>query len=145
MLNHYMTSDKESEAVSLAPTRQACNICRRYAFLIFHNFECLFQWHFLQRSCQNQYGLPVLNSHLFFRLSFSHFNHFFFQSCWPTRDHIGRPTGISNLAWHLPQVVPRVVQTTGSVHPQPILPNCLLCIYTEPTTSIGRLIKPSRL
>ena len=39
----------------------------------------------------------------------------FFQSCWATRDHIGRPTGISNPAWHLPQVVPRVVQTTGSV------------------------------
>ena len=45
----------------------------------------------------------------------------------------------------LPQVVPRVVQTTGSVHPQPILPNCQLCINTEPTTSIGRLIKASRL
>ena len=43
--------------------------------------------------------------------------HIFFQSCWPTRDHIGRPTGISNPAWHLPQVVPRVVPTTGSVHP----------------------------
>ena len=41
----------------------------------------------------------------------------FFQSCWPTRDHKGRSTGISNPAWHLPQVVPRVVQTTGSVHP----------------------------
>ena len=39
----------------------------------------------------------------------------FFQSCWPTRDHIGRSTGISNPAWHLPQVVPRVDQTTGSV------------------------------
>ena len=65
----------------------------------------------------------------------------FFQSCWLTRDHIGRPTGISNPAWYLPQVVPRVVQTTGSVHPQPILPNCQLCINTEPTTSIGRLIK----
>ena len=70
---------------------------------------------------------------------------FFFQSCWPTRDHIGRSTGISNPAWHLPRVVPRVVQTTGSVHPQPILPNCQLCINTEPTTSIGRLIKSSRL
>ena len=31
--------------------------------------------------------------------------------------------------------VPRVDQTTGSVHPQPILPNCQLCINTEPTTS----------
>ena len=41
--------------------------------------------------------------------------------------------------------VPRVVQTTGSVHLQPILPNCQLCINTEPTTSIGRLIKSSRL
>ena len=69
----------------------------------------------------------------------------FFQSCWPTRDHIGRSTGISNPAWHLPQVVPRVVQTTGSVHPQPILANCQLCINTEPTTSIGRLIKSSQL
>ena len=68
----------------------------------------------------------------------------FFQSCWPTRSHIGRSTGISNPAWHLPQVVPRVVQTTGSVHPQPILPNCQLCISTEPTNSIGRLIKSSR-
>ena len=56
------------------------------------------------------------------------FNHkhtgLFFQSCWPTRDHIGRSTGISNPAWHLPQVVPKVDQTTGSVHPQPTLPNC---------------------
>ena len=33
---------------------------------------------------------------------------FFFQSCWPTRDHLGRSTGISNPVWHLPQVVPRV-------------------------------------
>ena len=48
----------------------------------------------------------------------------FYQSCWPTRGHIGRSTGISNPAWHLPQVVPRVVQITGSVHPQPTLPNC---------------------
>ena len=39
----------------------------------------------------------------------------YFQSCWPTRDHIGRSTGISNPAWHLPQVVPRVDQTTGSM------------------------------
>ena len=29
--------------------------------------------------------------------------------------------------------------------PQPILPNCQLCINTEPTTSIGRLIKSSQL
>ena len=49
---------------------------------------------------------------------------FFFQSCWPTRDHIGRSTRNSNPAWHLPQVVPRVYQTTGSMHPQPTLPNC---------------------
>ena len=70
---------------------------------------------------------------------------FFLKSCWPMRDHIGRSTGISNPAWHLPQVVPRVVQTTGSEHPQPILPNCQLCINTEPTSSIGRLIKSSRL
>ena len=62
----------------------------------------------------------------------------FFLSCWPTRDHIGRSTGISNPAWHLPQAI-------GSVHPQPSLPNCQLCINTEPTTSIGRLIKSSRL
>ena len=33
----------------------------------------------------------------------------------------------------------------GSMHPQHILPNCQLCINTEPTTSIGRLIKSSRL
>ena len=32
--------------------------------------------------------------------------------------------------------VPRVVQTTGSVHPQSILPNCQLCINTEPTISV---------
>ena len=37
------------------------------------------------------------------------------------------------------------VFTNGSVHPQLILPNCQLCINTEPTTSIGRLIKSSRL
>ena len=49
------------------------------------------------------------------------------------------------LDFHLPKVVPRVVQTTGSVHPQPTLPNCYLFINTEPTTSIGRLIKSSRL
>ena len=42
---------------------------------------------------------------------------YFFQSCWPTRCHIERSTRISNPAWHLPQVVPRVDQTTGSVHP----------------------------
>ena len=49
-------------------------------------------------------------------------------------------------SYHIfPQVVARVVQTTGSVHPQPTLPNCQLCINTEPTTSIGRLIKSSRL
>ena len=49
----------------------------------------------------------------------------FFQSCLPTGDHIlGRSTGISNPAWHLLQVVPMVDQTTGSVHPQPTLPNC---------------------
>ena len=29
--------------------------------------------------------------------------------------------------------------------PQPTLPDCWLCINTEPTTSIGRLIKSSRL
>ena len=48
----------------------------------------------------------------------------FFQSCCPTRDHVGRSTVISNPAWHLPQVAPRVDETTGSVHPQPTLPNC---------------------
>ena len=48
----------------------------------------------------------------------------FLSSWWSTRDHIGRSIGISNPAWHLPQVVPRVDQTTGSVHPQPTLPNC---------------------
>ena len=42
----------------------------------------------------------------------------------PTRDHIqGGLPGIPTQLWHLPQVVPRVVQTTGSVHPQPTLPN----------------------
>ena len=67
----------------------------------------------------------------------------FFQSCWSMRDHIGRPNGISNPDWHLPQMVPRVDQTTGSVHPQPTLPNCEFCLKTEPTTRIGRLIKSS--
>ena len=33
---------------------------------------------------------------------------FFASSCWPTRDHIGRSTGIPTQLWHLPQVVPRV-------------------------------------
>ena len=32
--------------------------------------------------------------------------------------------GFPTQLWHLPQVVPRVYQTTGSVHPQPTLPNC---------------------
>ena len=48
----------------------------------------------------------------------------FFNPADPRGDHIGRSTGISNPAWHLPQVVPRVDQTTGSVPPQPTLPNC---------------------
>ena len=62
-----------------------------------------------------------------------------FQSCRPTRDHLGRSTGIPNPAWHPLKVVPRVDQTTGSaIHPQPTLPpDCLLGINTEPTTSIG--------
>ena len=62
------------------------------------------------------------------------------SSCWPTRDHIVRSTRNFNPVMTL--VVPRVVQTTGFVHPQPTLPNC---INTEPTTSIGQLIKSSRL
>ena len=70
---------------------------------------------------------------------------FFLNLADPTRDHIWRSTGISNPAWHLAQMALRVDQTTGSVHPQPTLPNCQLCINTEPTTSIGRLIKSSRL
>ena len=39
----------------------------------------------------------------------------------------GNPAGLPGIPtqlWHLPQVVPRVVQTTGSMHPQPTLPNC---------------------
>ena len=44
-----------------------------------------------------------------------------FSFCWPSRESIkGNPTQF----WHLLQVVPRVDQTTGSVHPQPTLPNC---------------------
>ena len=49
---------------------------------------------------------------------------FFLSSCWSTRDHIGRSPGIPTQLWHLLQVVPSVVPTTGSVHPQPTLPNC---------------------
>ena len=65
----------------------------------------------------------------------------FVSSCWPTRDHIGRSTRNSNQVMTFPQVVPRVVQTTGSVYP-----NCPLCINTEPTiTSIGRPIKSSQI
>ena len=45
----------------------------------------------------------------------------FFQSCWPTRDHIGRPTGISNPAWHLPQVV------QGLFRPQAPCTSSLYC------------------
>ena len=66
----------------------------------------------------------------------------FLLSCWSTRDNIGRSTRNSNPVMTSSQVVPRVAQTTGSVHPQP---NCQLCINTEPTTSVGRLIKTSRL
>ena len=51
-------------------------------------------------------------------------------------DHIGRSTRSSNaLMTSSAGTVPRVVQTTGSMHPQPTLSNCLLCINTEPTTS----------
>ena len=83
-------------------------------------------------------GLPVLSSvkltlFVFWKIPFyarqfltRYKAKLFFQSCWPTRDHIGRSTRNSNPAWHLPQVVPRVVQTTGSVHPQPTLPNWAL-------------------
>ena len=72
---------------------------------------------------------------------------FFFQSCWPTRDHIGRSTGISNPAWHLPQVVPRVVQTTGSVFALPAYTAQLPTRHQHRANNqwIGRQIKSSRL
>ena len=45
----------------------------------------------------------------------------FFQSFWPTKDNIGRSTGISN-----PVMTSFAggAKVTGSVHPQPTLPNC---------------------
>ena len=36
--------------------------------------------------------------------------------------------------------VPAVVSTTGSVQPQPALPNCQLCVNSEPTINGGQLI-----
>ena len=39
-------------------------------------------------------------------------------------DPRGITYGIFRHLWHFPQVVPRAVQTTGSRHPQPTLPNC---------------------
>ena len=54
----------------------------------------------------------------------------FFQSCWPTRDHIGRSTGISNPAWHLPQV-----RWQGLFRPQvPCTPN-LHCPNASPAST----------
>ena len=42
----------------------------------------------------------------------------FVSSRWHTKGHIGRSTRNSDpVVWHLPQVVQRVVQTTGSVYP----------------------------
>ena len=46
------------------------------------------------------------------------------SSRWPTRDHMGTSTGISNSAWHLPKVLCQGLfrpQTTCS-HPRPTLP-----------------------
>ena len=43
--------------------------------------------------------------------------YFFLSSCWSTRDHIGRSTGNSNpVMTSSAGPVPRIVQTTGSVH-----------------------------
>ena len=101
------------------------------------NFFPVFSW-FLQHVPYNYViNFCSLSSHLLFAsIGFSRCSCadnwpcvvypylFIFQSCWPTKDHIGRATGISNPAWHLPQVVPRVDQTIDSVHPQPTQPNC---------------------
>ena len=47
------------------------------------------------------------------------------KSCWSTRVPRGRCTGNNNPVMTSSEgPVPRVGQTTGSVHPQPTLPNC---------------------
>ena len=47
-----------------------------------------------------------------------------FTTSWRASGRIaGGLPGFPTQLWHCPQVVPRVVQTTGSVHPQPTLPH----------------------
>ena len=53
----------------------------------------------------------------------------FLPSCWPTRDHIGRITGISNPAWHLLQVVPRLVRPQHRFHARPAYTAKLLTLH----------------
>ena len=70
---------------------------------------------------------------------------FFLSSSWFMRDHVGRSTRNSS---------PVMTSSAGGAKgfsdhrfhaTQPTLPNCLLCNNTETTTSIGWLIKSSRL
>ena len=81
--------------------------------------------------------------------SIHHGMYVFFQSCWPTRDHIGRSTGISNPAWHLPQVRcqglfrPQVPCTPTCLHYQPIAYNQYQ--HRANNQYRIRLIKSSRL
>ena len=49
---------------------------------------------------------------------------FLFHPAYPRGVMLGALLGIPTELWHLPQVVPRVVQTTDFMHPQPTLPNC---------------------
>ena len=63
---------------------------------------------------------------------------FYFILLTHKRSHPGRSTRNSNpVMTSSVGPVPKVDQNTSSVHPPPRLPNCLLCINTEPATSIG--------
>ena len=54
-------------------------------------------------------------------------------------DHIGRSPGLLNPVMIFSAGGAKGISNT--VQSQPTLPDCSLCINTEPTTSIGRLIK----
>ena len=55
---------------------------------------------------------------------------FFVSSCWPTRDHIGSSNRNSNpVMTSSTGPVPRVVQTTGSVHATPTYTAQLLALH----------------
>ena len=56
---------------------------------------------------------------------------FFVSSCWSTRDHLGKSTGISNPAGQCPQVKPRVVKTICSVHTLPAYTAQLLTLHQQ--------------